>query len=280
MLRIVSFFYNTSSKLSFFFNKLSKRFAKAALELNILKYHIQFGEREDDIYIVTYPKSGTTLMQMIVYQIVTDGSMDFDHIYDVSPWTDNDAFLDLPPRELKSPRIIKSHRIQQKFDRDTKGKFIVVVRNGIDVAVSQFHQNKNYNDSNLKFDEFYDEFLNKKENWFEHCQSWFKNKNKSEILYINYEELISDFDTSIKKVAKFINCEINPKDLPRIRERCSFAFMKENEEKFGDKKEEKKQEKIYNEFIRKGKVGEGISYLSKKQNDEFQKTLTKYNMNN
>ena len=142
MLRVVSFFYKIATKLSFFFSKISKRFGRAALELNTLKYHIQFGERDDDIYIVTYTKSGTTLMQMMVYQLTTDGNMDFNHIYDVSPWTDNDAFLDLPPRELPSPRIIKSHRVYKKIDKDTKGKFIVVIRNVDDVAVSQFHQNK------------------------------------------------------------------------------------------------------------------------------------------
>jgi hypothetical protein len=44
-----------------------------------------FGQRETDIYVVSYPRSGTTLMQMILYQMTTDGNMEFDHIYDVSP---------------------------------------------------------------------------------------------------------------------------------------------------------------------------------------------------
>lgn len=41
---------------------------------------LTFETLPDDIYISTYPKSGTTLMQMIVYQLTTDGRMDFLHI--------------------------------------------------------------------------------------------------------------------------------------------------------------------------------------------------------
>lgn len=41
-----------------------------------------FGARETDIYVVTFPKSGTTLMQMIIYQLTTQGNMDFQHLYD------------------------------------------------------------------------------------------------------------------------------------------------------------------------------------------------------
>lgn len=34
-----------------------------------------FGEEEGDVYVVSYPRSGTTLMQMILYQRTTDGDM-------------------------------------------------------------------------------------------------------------------------------------------------------------------------------------------------------------
>ena len=94
MLKIVTFFYKLC-------NRLSIRFGKAAFELKTIKYHLEFGERDDDIYVVTYPKSGTTLMQMMLYQLTTDGKIDFKHIYDVSPWTDNDVFRDIAPREFK-----------------------------------------------------------------------------------------------------------------------------------------------------------------------------------
>jgi hypothetical protein len=44
-----------------------------------------FVPRPDDIFIVTYPRSGTTWMQMILYQLTTDGDMTFAHIEQVCP---------------------------------------------------------------------------------------------------------------------------------------------------------------------------------------------------
>src|SRR5690349_5973798 len=69
----------------------------------------EFGERETDIYVVTFPKSGTTLMQMILYQLTTDGNMDFKHLYEVSPWCRFSAYFNQEMPSIGERRIIKSH---------------------------------------------------------------------------------------------------------------------------------------------------------------------------
>jgi hypothetical protein len=38
---------------------------------------VSFVPRASDIFIVTYPKSGTNWMQMIMYQLTTDGDMEW-----------------------------------------------------------------------------------------------------------------------------------------------------------------------------------------------------------
>lgn len=276
MIRLISLLLKISSKLSFFFDRLSKRFSKAALELNIIKYHLKFGERDSDIYVVTYPKSGTTVMQMLVYQLTTDGNIDFNHIYEVSPWTDNDAYLDIPPPELPSPRIIKSHRINKKFDKATKGKFIVVIRDVYDVLVSQYHQNKNFNNPDLEFDDFFEDFISKEDNWFAHTKGWIDNRNKLDLLYVDYAVLVHDFNTVMHRVADHIGCELKAEDIPRITERCSFQFMKEHQDKFGERPEERKKNRVYDQFIRKGKVGEGITYFSDEQRMKIEELLKEY----
>jgi hypothetical protein len=54
---------------------------KAASNLQFVRLaSLEFVPRLDDIFIVTYPRSGTTWMQMILYQLTTDGALDFPHI--------------------------------------------------------------------------------------------------------------------------------------------------------------------------------------------------------
>jgi hypothetical protein len=66
--------------------------------------------RPDDIIVVTYPRSGTTLVQMILYQLFTDGEMDFAHIWEWSPECEPHAVTGSSRIEhLSSPRVFKSH---------------------------------------------------------------------------------------------------------------------------------------------------------------------------
>ncbi|MBA7550606.1 hypothetical protein ES705_43125 [subsurface metagenome] len=215
-----TFSYKLVSFVHKLVHKLGKNISKAAEELNYLKFKMDFGELEDDIYIVTFPKSGTTLMQMMLYQLNTDGKINFNHIYDISPWLRNDAFKKRKPRDLPSPRLIKSHDPYEYYDKATKGKFIFIIRDGMDVAVSLYHQRKNYGKPNLEFDANFKAFMKpSKMNWFTFNRSWLENKNKLPILYITYENLTRNFDETLGKVTAFCNIKVSEKDLSRIKER-------------------------------------------------------------
>jgi hypothetical protein len=251
-----------------------KRVHRAVLKLKFLSYQIEFGERDSDIYIVTYPKSGTTLMQMLLYQLTTDGNMDFDHIYDVSPWIKNDSFLGNKPKDLPSPRLIKSHDKYRDFPADIKGKFIFVHREGKDCAVSNWHQEINYRTTTLNFDEYLLEFINKDYNWFVYTMDWMENKNNLPILYLRYEDLINDFNTCLSKIIKFLELDKSQVDVNRVYERTRIEFMKAHESKFGNK--ETKADKVYNEFIRKGKAGEGAERFPEKFAKAFDKAYLEY----
>lgn len=242
-------------------------------ELNFFCYALKFGQREDDIYVCTFMKSGTTLMQMILYQMTTDGEVDFDHIYDVSPWIRNDVFKGKPPRNFPSPRIIKSHDPYNYFEKGTKGRFIHVIRDGKDVAASLYHQNKNYNNPNIRFsDTFKKSFVNQgRMNWFTYNRRWLENKYKFNVLYIRYEDLLHKKEEMIRKIADFLNIKLTPEIINRTLERSSFEFMKQHEDKFG----EQPVERVYNQFIRKGKAGEGEELLDDSQKKFFQEQFDK-----
>lgn len=60
---------------------------------------LAFEPRRSDVFIATYPKCGTTLMQQIVHGIRTGGDMDFRKISEVIPWIELAADLDLDADE-------------------------------------------------------------------------------------------------------------------------------------------------------------------------------------
>src|SRR5207249_11559783 len=71
--------------------------------------HLEFVPRTDDVFIVTYPRSGTTWMQMILYQLTTDGNMDFTHIAEYCPWFEKSLRSARGFETRPSPRLFKSH---------------------------------------------------------------------------------------------------------------------------------------------------------------------------
>jgi len=262
--------YGVLAEQTFKINKLLVSLARYFLNLShkfkFEQFKIIFGERDDDIYISTYPKSGTTLMQMILYHLTTDGKMNFKHIYDVSPWIHNASFIGQKPPDLSSPRIIKTHDNYKEFSKKTKGKFIYIYRNGMDVAISNYHQQKNYNNSDLKLDKYLNVFFKKKK-WFKHTSEWMSNKKNFSILYVKYEDLLENKTKEIERIISFLGIPRNKKAIERALKYSGFEFMKKNENLFGE--QPKVSGKIYNQFIRKGKSGEGKTLLTKKQKEIF-----------
>lgn len=259
--------------LTKFFRKLHKpaiKFASLLLKqshkFQFEQYKIMFGERDDDIYIATFPKSGTTLMQMILYQLTTDGKMDFNHIYEVSPWIRNASFKKQIPVKLPSPRLIKTHDAYDEFPRNIKGKIIFVYRNGMDTAISYYHQQKNYNKPDLQLDEYISNFI-KSKSWFKFSKAWFVNKHKLPIHYVRYEDLISNKRHEIERLIKFCNLDVSEATIDRAMEYSSFEMMKKYEDKFGDRPPE--NNKVYDQFIRKGKSGEGKKLFNENQEKSF-----------
>jgi len=247
--------------------------------VKIKRYLAFLDQQESDIYVQTLAKSGTTLTQMLLYQMTTDGEMDFDHIYDVSPWIGQvnglkkeelETFNRKPPKNGTS-RIIKSHSNYSFFEGIKKGKFVYVIRNAFDQLVSFYHHNKNYVNPDLKFEDFVsDEII---EGWFKLNGEWIKNESGLDIIYLNYEDIVENKQDVVNRLATFLGIEITASYMERILEKTSFSFMKQHQEKFGEQPP-KKDNKVYDQFIRKGKVGNGKDYFTKKQIEKYYELST------
>ena len=246
-------------------------------ELRYRRYLAEFGESDDDILVSTYSKSGTTWMQMILYQLTTEGDMDFDHLFDISPWVYYSALREVAPASTPHPRIIKSHDRYARFAQGRRGRFIFVVRDGRDVCLSLFHHRRNFKRYDGSFEQHFDDFLNGTDyNWFDHLRPWLENAARLPITYVRFEDLKHNFAATVRNVAEACGIAVTETTMARATERCSFEYMKRHEARFAPRNEHfsGKTDAPYlvrnaDQFIRHGKVGEGIAALTERQLDAY-----------
>jgi hypothetical protein len=194
----------------------------------------KFVPRPDDIFIVTYPRSGTTWMQMILYQLTTEGNLDFPHITTVCPWFERSLKDGTAYNALPGPRVFKSHLSYHKIPK-WPCKYIYVARDGKDVAVSYYHFYTTHMGFKGTFDEFFELFLKGEihcGSWFRHVCGWWEHRDDPNVLFLRYEELAADLPGCLRRISAFCGLEIAPQRWPGILERCSFAFMKRHESQF------------------------------------------------
>jgi len=234
--------------------------------------HLEFVPRADDVFIVTHPRSGTTWMQMILYQLTTDGSMDFPHIAEYCPWFERSVRSATAFETRPSPRLFKSHLPHPKIPKGPC-RYIYVARNGKDVAVSQYHLDRTYNGFEGTFDEFFERFLKGKTSfgsWFDHVKGWWRHRNDPNVLFLTYEELSRDLEGCVRLVADFIGREVPAERFPTIVERCRFQFMKRHEKQFDPAMESMWESGVKpRSFLRSGRTGEGAVQLIAEQQARF-----------
>jgi hypothetical protein len=262
----------------FLVSHAARRLGIVAGKLAWLRFrYLEFVPRPDDLFIVTYPRSGTTWMQMILYQLASDGKLDFEHIYQVCPYFEvsrgkSNGFAGVP-----WPRTFKSHLPYRDIPRGCK--YLYVARNGKDVAVSYYHFSRSHLEFRGTFDEFFDLFMQGKlegGSWFKHVKGWWEHRHDPNVQFLRYEDLVHDLERSLHRIAAFCDLEIEPAHMPAILERCSFAFMKAHESKFdhtlGMLWERGMQP---NAFIREGRAGAGKGALSSQQQARFDRAVHK-----
>lgn len=249
----------------------------AAWRIDMLRLRrLDFVPRPDDVFVVTYPRSGTHWMAMILYQLTSDGNMDFPHINEYCPWfaasgRSAQGFQDRP-----SPRLFKTHLPYQKLPKGLC-RYIYVARNPKDMLVSYYHYRRNYRGFQGAFDELFDEFLNGKPphgSWFEHVKGWWAHRDDPNVLFLTYEELSRDLEGCIRRIADFIGREVPSERMPGIVERSSFTFMKQHENKFDPAMDWLWEQGVQlSTFLRHGRVGEGTVRLTAGQQAQLDEAL-------
>jgi len=193
---------------------------------------------DGDIFVVTYPKCGTTWIQEVCYLIFNDGEAPKSHLERLV----NTPFLELFGVEciagMKKPGAIKSHLPFNRIPYSDKAKYVCVIRNPKDCVVSFFYHTSQtypgYMFTEGTFEQFFELFINGKTDfgdYFEHVASWLKQRGKENIYFIYFEDVKRKPKEEILKLGKFLDDAVYEKLsnglIDKVIEASSIKNMKE-----------------------------------------------------
>jgi aryl sulfotransferase len=214
-----------------------------------------FKFRDDDVVIDTFGKAGTTWMQQIVGQLLL-GAPDGVSAAASSPWLDM-RIVPLEPmlaqlEAQRGRRFIKTHLPVDALVFSRRAKYIYVGRDARDIVWSAYNHQAGFTKEALDaFNEtpgrvgprvtnppcdvrdYYLHFLEYDDfpgfefgGLWEHTQGWWNLRALPNVLLVHFNDLKANMGREIKRIARFLEVEIDAAQWPAILEHCSFDYMR------------------------------------------------------
>jgi aryl sulfotransferase len=229
-----------------------------------------FKPRDDDIFIATAYKSGTTFMQQIVAMLLWKGEDPPFSVSEESPWVDmgaDDGKAKMAAIEAQTHRrFLKTHLPLTAMPYFPRAKYIYVGRDGRDAFMSLCNHwqmgNDNwytalndrpnragppmprYHPQTMTPASLFDRWLS--EGWethtwetdgwpwwslFYNAATWWQFRDKANILHVHFSNLKKDLPGEMRRIAAFLEIPIDEERFPEQVRKCTFEYMKGNAEK-------------------------------------------------
>lgn len=225
-----------------------------------------FEPRNNDVFIVTWMKSGTTLMQNIYYQLMVESGgvvsdpdgRKFRDISTVVPFIEMSKICGVQyPIHPYEPIGWKSHSTAGEFSKQEykSCKFLYLIREGKTVARSfldftadwvvenacppelreQFYRryfNEFFLNYKIRDDRSHWTLQDEAGEWFRHVRGWLDSKNDY-VLIVPYEDIVKDLAGAVRMVATLVNIEVTDEIVAKIVGKCDRKAMA-NDSRFND----------------------------------------------
>jgi len=220
---------------------------------------------DDDVFLVSYPKSGNTWLRFLVGNLVnSDDPVTFANVEDRVPDIYHHSDRDLKGRPR--PRFIKSH---EYFDPRYR-KLVYVVRDPRDVVTSYYHHHIKFGriPEGYPIARYVERFLGGTldvyGSWFDHVGSWVGARTGSPgFLVIRYEDLHRDPAGTLKDVAAHIGVAADGARIEHVIELSSADRMRRLEKAQANDWKPTRNSRKDLSFVRKANAGNWSEELPK-----------------
>ena len=212
-----------------------------------LKTELSIQHVPGDVYIITYPKTGTTVLQYMCHLLRTNCSGDeFEDIHQVCPHTSSAWFIgqDLNAPQTALPRLFKSHRELQQVAPFSNGiKYISTIRDPTQTLISIWNFRKERGTNVC--DESLIDFARSRRwmesnndgsvtNLFENLTTYWKCRTADNFLLLPFEDFVSNREDWLPIIAKFLDVPCTPELVKKVSAMTSKEAMLLNCSKFDE----------------------------------------------
>lgn len=212
-----------------------------------------FQTRDTDVFLIGYPKTGTTWAQEMIWLIVNNLNYEGAKVFvdERFPILELCGFYSnvksVPEchrnsiefaKQLKDPRCLKTHLKQEYLPEEIlnqteKAKVIYIARNPKDTCLSTYYYYKNIlNVIDCSLEKFCDYFISGTNpyigDYWNHVLYFWQRRNQPNVLFIKYEDMKCNLINVIRKVATFLQKSLTEDEETNLLNWLDFKSMKNN----------------------------------------------------
>lgn len=240
-------------------NQIRFQLAKTKLRAPLIWYRHR-NLNPDDVYIASYPRSGSTWLRFLLFELLSGQQAIFSSVRPAIPGvSERKTAL---PLLTNNGHLIQTH---EPYCSEYK-KAIYLVRDVRDVMVSEYYYFQRRGINYGEFDDFFHYFMGGRVNpfgfWGNHIKSWLKAIDEigNSLLIVKYENMRENPKEVLGKVLSFLEVERSDEVIQNTIDNNTVDQMrlKEDEAPEGFFKEQRENTR----FIREGSTGDWRKLLN------------------
>ncbi|HKD03001.1 MAG TPA: sulfotransferase domain-containing protein [Terriglobales bacterium] len=225
--------------------------AKSRLRIPLVWYRHR-GLTPYDVFVASYPRSGSTWLRFLLFETLTRNEAGFDNVNRMLP--DVGMHAGATALLANQGRLIKTHEAFRPEYR----RAIYVVRDARDVVLSEYAYQKALGRGNGSFDGYLTEFLHGTAtgygSWLDHVGGWIDSPlaARGDLLVIRYRDLRNDTQSAMEEILQFLGVGVDCQTILNAIRNNEFQKMRVKEDRnpqLGKSGDESRR------FVRKGAVG-------------------------